>query len=207
MNIESDHKTEELKKIEEQIKQAQEDGDDVLLRDGYALKAEYYEKHKEYQHAIDNYTLALNKTAGAQKKLEFNLAVLHIYYLQDNYTKFSEQLETCKKLNEEGGDWEKKNKLMVYEGLWFIKKRDLEAAASTLLSCVNTFNAPEILPFEKLVFYGVVLGVVTHPRKNLKSKVIDNSEIVAVLREDEVLYEYIFSLYERRYHDFFKSLG
>lgn len=207
MNIESDHKTEELEKIEEQIRQAQADGDDVLLRDGYANKAEYYEKYKDYQLAIDNYQLALAKTAGAQKKLEYQLAVLHIYYLLDNYSKFNEQLETCKRLNEEGGDWEKKNKLMVYEGLWLIKKRDLEAAASTLLACVNTFNAPEILPFEKLVFYGVVLGMVTHSRRELKTKVIDNSEIVAVLREDESLYEYLFSLYERRYHDFFKSLG
>ena len=207
MNIEGEQRTDDITKIDELISQAQADGDDVQLRDAYASKAEHYEKQKQYDKAIENYQLALSKTAGAQKKLEYQLAVLHIYYLLDNFSKFSELLETCKRLNEEGGDWEKKNKLLVYEGLWLIKKRDLETAAVTLLSCVNTFNAPEILPFEKLVFYGVVLGMVTLHRKELKSKVIDNSEIVAVLREDETLYEYLFSLYERRYSDHFKSLG
>ena len=207
MNIENEHKADELEKIEEQIRRAQEDGDDVQLRDGYASKAEYYENLKQYDAAIENYQTALSKTAGAQKKLEYQLALLHIYYLLDKYSKFSEQLETCKRLNEEGGDWEKKNKLLVYEGLWLIKKRDLESAALILLSCVNTFNAPEILPFEKLVFYGVVLGMATLHRRELKSKVIDNSEILAVLREDDMLFEYLFSLYERRYNDYFRALG
>lgn len=207
MNIESDQRPEDLSKIEERIKQAQDDGDDVMLRDALASKAEHFEGQKDYPKAIENYQLALAKTAGAQKKLEYQLAVLHIYFVTDNFAKFGEQLEICERLNEEGGDWEKKNKIMVYEGLWLIKKRDFEKAANTLLSCVNTFNAPEIIPFEKLVFYGVVLGMVTLHRKDLKSKVIDNSEIIAVLREDEMLFDYLFSLYERRYNDHFKSLG
>lgn len=207
MNIENDSHTEDLAKIDARIKQAQDDGDDVQLRDAYISKAELYEGQSQYEQAIENYQLALSKTAGAQKKLEYQLAVLHIYFLREDFAKFGDQLELCKRLNEEGGDWEKKNKLLVYEGLWMIKKRDLEAAATTLLSCVNTFNAPEIIPFEKLVFYGVVLGMVTLQRKDLKSKVIDNSDIVAVLREEKTLYDYLFSLYERRYSDFFKNLS
>ena len=207
MHIEGDQGLDELTKIENKIKQSIEEGDDIQLRDAYTSKAEYYEKQKNYEQALENYNLAIAKTAGAQKKLEYNLAVLHIYYLLDRYSKFGEQLEICKRLNEEGGDWDKKNKLLVYEGLWLIKKRDLEAAASILLSCVNTFNAPEVLPFEQLVFYGVVLGMATLHRRDLKAKVIDNSEIVAVLREDESLHEYLFSLYERRYNPFLKSLS
>ena len=207
MNIENDPRTEDLAKIDARIKQAQDDGDDVQLRDAYVNKAEHYERQLQYEQAIENYQLALAKTAGAQKKLEYQLAVLHIYFKRDDFAKFGDQLELCKRLNDEGGDWEKKNKLLVYEGLWLIKKRNLEAAATTLLSCVNTFNAPEIIPFEKLVFYGVVLGMVTLQRKDLKSKVLDNSDIIAVLREEKTLYDYLFSLYERRYHDFFRNLS
>lgn len=207
MNIEGDNRVDELAKIDERIRQAQEDNDDVRLRDAYVSKAEHYERLHQYKTAIENYELALAKTAGAQKKLEYQLAVLHIFYILEDFSKFGDQLEVCKRLNEEGGDWEKKNKLMVYEGLWMIKKREFESAARTLLSCVNTFNAPEILSFEMLVFYGVTLGMVTLHRRDLKAKVIDSSEVVAVLREDALLYDYLFSLYERKYHDFFGILG
>ena len=207
MNIERDTKSDELAKLDERIKQAQDDGDDVQLRDAYVAKAELYVTAQQYTDAIEQYNLALAKTAGAQKKLEYQLAVLHIYFTLADFARFGDQLELCKRLNEEGGDWEKKNKLLVYEGLWLIKKRQLESAAVILLSCVNTFNAPEILPFEQLVFYGVALGMVTLQRKELKGKVIDNSDIVGVLREDAVLYDYLFSLYERRYSDFFGNLS
>ena len=207
MNIERDAKSDELAKLDERIKQAQDDGDDVQLRDAYVAKAELYVTAQQYTDAIEQYNLALAKTAGAQKKLEYQLAVLHIYFTLADFARFGDQLELCKRLNEEGGDWEKKNKLLVYEGLWLIKKRQLESAAVILLSCVNTFNAPEILPFEQLVFYGVALGMVTLQRKELKGKVIDNSDIVGVLREDAVLYDYLFSLYERRYSDFFGNLS
>lgn len=207
MNIERAANPEELAAIDARIKQAQDDGDDVQLRDAYIAKAELYAAHEQHSDAIEQYNLALGKTAGAQKKLEYQLAVLHIYFKLADFGRFGEQLELCKRLNDEGGDWEKKNKLLVYEGLWLIKKRDLESAAVTLLSCVNTFNAPEILSFEQLVFYGVALGMVTLQRKELKAKVIDNSDIIAVLREDATLYDYLFSLYERRYRDFFGNLS
>lgn len=207
MNIENNEKPEDIAKIDERINQAQTDGDDIQLRDAYVAKAEYFANLGQHSQAIEQYQLALAKTAGAQKKLEYQLAVLHIYFVLSDFAKFGDQLELCKRLNEEGGDWEKKNKLLVYEGLWMIKKRNLEEAATILLSCVNTFNAPEILAFEKLVFYGVVLGMVTLQRKDLRAKIIDNSEIIAVLREDKVLYDYLFSLYERRYSDFFKNIS
>jgi hypothetical protein len=37
-------------------------------------------------------------------------------------------------LNEEGGDWEKKNKLAVYEGINFIVERNLSKAAEQFIS-------------------------------------------------------------------------
>lgn len=40
--------------------------------------------------------------------------------------KFLETFLICKKLNEEDGDWEKKNKLNVFEGIISFLKKDFK---------------------------------------------------------------------------------
>ena len=68
-------------------------------------------------------------------------------------------------MNQEGGDWEKKNKLAVYQGIMFIIERNLPKAAELFLSQVDTFNAPEVIKFDHLVYYGCILGIITLPRQ------------------------------------------
>jgi 26S proteasome regulatory subunit N7 len=48
---------------------------------------------------------------------------------------------------EEGGDWEKKNKLKVYEGLYMILIRKFREAANFFTDSVSTFNSPEIISY------------------------------------------------------------
>jgi 26S proteasome regulatory subunit N7 len=40
----------------------------------------------------------------------------------------------------------------------------------------------------------------------VKEKIINNPEIIAVLREDQVIYDYVFSFYNSKYDQLFKSL-
>ena len=104
------------------------------------------------------------------------------------------------KLNEEGGDWEKKNKLAVYEGIMMIIQRNFTKAADLFLGCINTFNAPEIISFDTLVYYGCILGFLVLDRLKIKEKIINNSEIQAVLREDLVIFNFVNCIYESEYH-------
>lgn len=46
-----------------------------------------------------------------------------------------------------------------------------------LLGCVNTFNAPEVISFDTLVYYGCILGFLVLDRLEIKKKIINNSEI------------------------------
>ena len=40
-----------------------------------------------------------------------------------------------------GGDWERKNRLRVYEAVFLLATRDLARAASLLLDSIATFNS------------------------------------------------------------------
>lgn len=206
MDIE-DTKDKELIELNQKIDNAKKEEGDIELRNAYAERAEYFFNKGQLDESVESYLLALEKTAGVLKKLEYNLVVLQIYFTQRKIKQFSELLTTCKKLDEEGGDWEKKNKLLVYDGIWHVIKRDFHKAADIFLSCVNTFNAPEIIDFKQLVFYGVVLGMVTLHRKDIRKKILDNSEIVSILREDPLLEGFINAFYGREYGRYFSCLS
>lgn len=206
MNIEKDT-NKELEEINKKISVALEEESDIELREAYVQRAEYYRSQLALEECIASYQLAIDKTAGAQKKLEYNLVILQIHFETKDWEPFAKYLEVCQKLNEEGGDWEKRNKLKVYDGIWMMLRRDLAGAAKTFLSCIDTFNAPEVISFNQLVFLGAVLGLVTLPRSDLKKKVFGNSEVIAILREDSLFENFMNSLYNRRYDSYFSYLG
>lgn len=65
----------------------------------------------------------------------------------------------CLILNEkyfQGGDWERKNRLRSYEGLYKMAVRDFKGASALFLEAVPTFGSYELISYEQLVFYTVV---------------------------------------------------
>ena len=197
---------EQLKKIDDKIAASEENGVDVEVRDALVEKAEVYLNFKDHPNYRAMLLKAIAKTAGSQKKLEFYLAVLNSHFIHDEMEEFARYLEICRGLNEEGGDWEKKNKLTVYEGLWKLMRRDLAGAAADLLSAVNTFNAPEVVSFEMLVSYAAMLSLLALPRREVKEKLVGNPEIISVLNENKVLSDFVFATFNSNYHQFFPAL-
>lgn len=76
-----------------------------------------------------------------------------------------------------------------------IIERNFPRAAELFLGCVNTFNAPEVISFDTLVYYGCILGFLVLDRLKIKEKIINNSEIQSVLREDPVIYNFVNCIY------------
>ena len=52
----------------------------------------------------------------------------------------SAKLDEAKKLIDEGGDWDRRNRLKLYRALHCMFVRDFKTAASLLLDCVATFT-------------------------------------------------------------------
>lgn len=206
MNIEIPDFDEQMKKIDDKITEAEQNAGDIEVRDALVDKAELYLRAGDHNNYRGYLLKAVEKTAGSQKKLEFYLAILNSYYIHHDVQQFSHYLAICRGLNEEGGDWEKKNKLMVYEGIWSLMRRRLPEAAASLLGAVNTFNAPEVLSFETLVGYASILSLLTLPRREVKEKLISNSEIIGVLNENQVLSDFVTATFNSDHSRFFETL-
>ena len=111
----------------------------------------------------------------------------------------------CKKLVEDGADWDKKNKLKIFEGVYCMLIRDFNKAAELFLSSVATFTCYELMDYEEFVFYAVVTACVTQDRKTIKKEVIHAPDILAVIRDLPHLKSFAESFYHCDYKQFMIS--
>jgi 26S proteasome regulatory subunit N7 len=140
-------KEEEIKKIDEKIKDAEENLGNEEVRDAIIEKAELYLKAGNKQAAIETFDKALKLSVGVSKKMEIEFQILLIYIKEKNLEKIKEHIDIQHKFLLDGGDWEKKNKLKVYEGIYNLMVREFSKASSLLLDCTATFTSSEVISF------------------------------------------------------------
>lgn len=95
------------------------------------------------------------------------------------------EVERAKTLVESGGDWDRRNRLKAYEGLYLLTVRSYNLAAPLLLDSLSTFTSYELCTYSNLVVYSVLAGSVSLKRVDFKSKVVDAPEIKAILGSGE----------------------
>lgn len=98
-----------------------------------------------------------------------------------------------------GGDWERKNRLKVYEGVFAMATRDFRKAATLFLDSLSTFTASELCSYNQFVFYTVVTAMVALDRVSLKKSVVDTPEILAVLGQLPHMESFLNGLYGCKY--------
>jgi len=128
-----------LKKLDEKIAEETEyesDEKDVLL-----MKAEYLCKIGDKEESLTVFRKAYDKTVALGHRLDiiFNLIRIGLFYMDHNL--ITRNIDKAKELIEEGGDWDRRNRLKVYQGLYSIAIRDFKTAASLFLetdACLGT---------------------------------------------------------------------
>lgn len=144
---------------------------------------------------------------GVGKKMDIHFSVLQIYLEEANLEKIKEHIEHQKKLLDQGGDWERKNRLKVYEGIYSLMIRDINKACTLFLDSVSTFNSSEIIEYNQVVYYTVLLSIIVLDRQNLKKKVQTNPEVVGVLRENAQLKRFLESFINCNYKELFSQFA
>lgn len=76
---------------------------------------------------------------------------------------------------EQGGDWDRRNRLKVYEALALVTQRNVKKAAELLLDCIATFTCVELASYNRFIFYAVVTNVLHLERTKLKKKLVDGA--------------------------------
>merc|ERR1712166_85676 len=197
----------ETAEIEARIADAKENLGDVEIREGHLAMADFLARIGDKDGALAVYeeTLKTDKTSLPQKldvqfsKMRLALALMDVPLLKSSINMAKEYLD-------QGGDWERRNRLKVYEALYLSVNREFKAAAEMLLTALATFTCTELFEYEKFVFYTIILGMVSLDRATLGEKILKAPEVLAVYDKTPFLKEILNSLYECDYHTFFTSL-
>jgi len=198
------------KKISEMdaaIEDARENAGDVEVRDASLARANFLCDVGDRAAAAAAFEDASGRTSGAGPKLDAALALVRLDMALGDWRAVRAGLAQADALCEQGGDWERKNRLKVYKACAALARRDLPAAAALLVDAVATFSATELFPYDRVVFYAAVAGAATLARPDLKAKVVDSPEVLALTRRDAPLASLLEDLHGCRYGPWLASLA
>lgn len=196
-----------LEELDAAIEDAEKNLGEGEVREANLKKSEFLCRIGDKEGAVSAFRKTYEKTVSLGHRLDivFHNIRIGLFYLDHDL--ITRNIEKARTLIEEGGDWDRRNRLKVYQGVYSIAIRDFKSAANYFLDTVSTFTSYELMDYVTFVQYTVYVALIALPRNELRDKVIKGSEIQEVLHSLPDVKAYLFSLYECRYADFFKELA
>lgn len=169
-------------------------------------RAAFYDRIGDKEKAIELYDAASAMKQSSGQKIDTALMVVRCALFHGDLHLTKERLAAAHALVDEGGDWDRRNRLKIYEGAYLLLVRNYDRAAELFLSSVATFNAREMFPYSQFILYTVLSAMKALGRVALKTQVVDSPDVLSAILEIPALSDFLNSLYECRYKDFFAAL-
>ncbi|PPS14222.1 hypothetical protein GOBAR_AA06387 [Gossypium barbadense] len=214
---------EEIKKLDEKIADAEENLGESEVREAHLAKSLYYIRIGDKEKALEQLKLTETKTVAVGQKMDLVFYTLQIGFFYMDFDLISKSIDKAKKYmyafslvvapilmlvySKKAGDWERKNRLKVYEGLYCMATRNFKKATDLFLGSISTFTTYELFPYETFIFYSVLTSIISLDRVSLKQKVVDAPEILTVIRKIPNLSEFLNALYDCQYKSFFLAFA
>lgn len=176
------------------------------IRDFQLEKSDFLSRIGDKDAALEAYDETMKVSSSLGQKLDLVFAKIRMGLFWNDMELIKKQIAVAQEMLANGGDWERRNRLKVYEGLYLMIIRDFEKAAELFLSALATFTCTELFDYERFVFYTTVLSLVALDRQTLREKVIKAPEILSVYDKIPYLPELMNDLYDSNYSGFFQAL-
>jgi len=180
-------------------------GEDEIL-DAALAKANYLSLTWDKPACLKAFKLVREKSFSRGQKIDAAFHIMRNGFLHSDLNVVRDEIKDAKIIVEQGGDWDRRNRLQVYEGIYLLSQRNVQGAADLFLGSVATFTCFELVPYDTLVAYAVLSSMVALDRAALQKKVVKNSEILSRIGKVPHLSELLHAFYECRYRDFFEAL-
>ncbi|KAG5725430.1 26S proteasome non-ATPase regulatory subunit 6 [Termitomyces sp. T112] len=197
----------ELKKLDERLEEATKTEGESEISDALKARANYLTRIGDKERAIEAQRLALEKTPGLGSRIDIVLTLVRIGFFFGDNDLIMTSLSKAEALIDEGGDWDRRNRLKVYTGLHLLTLRRFKRGGELLCDALSTFTATELLPYNDFVAFTVVANALTLGRVELKKKIINAPEVNQVLPDLPILGDLIKNLYDCHYDKFFLALA
>ncbi|CAO3617868.1 unnamed protein product [Cunninghamella blakesleeana] len=198
---------EQLQKFDDRVTDAEQNQGETEINDALLEKADYYAKIGDKENALQAYKGLLDKSITLGTRIDIVFALVRIGFFFDDNELVRLNIEKLKELIEQGGDWDRRNRLKAYEGVYLMSIRDFKGAGNQFIDTLSTFTSTEMMPYQDFVKYAVLTSVISMQRVDIKKKVLDAPEILEVISDIPHLEDYMTSLYNCNYAQFFRSLA
>jgi len=198
---------EKLQKLDDAIKDAEKNFGESEIRVANLKKAEYYTRIGDKDKAVSQLRLTLEKTVAPGQRIDVVLMQIRLGVFFGDSALVTRDVEVAKGMIEAGGDWDRKNRLKVYEAVHYMSIREFAKAAHLFLDGIATFTALELVSYETFIYYTILSSVIALDRVNLKKKVIDSPEVLAVIDKNPTMRDLLHALYDCDYALFFQALA
>lgn len=199
--------TKKLSELDARIKDAEENLGESEVREALLARATYLCKIGAKDEALQAYRITSDKTVSLSQRLDISFTQARMGFFFGDNELLVKNVEKAKFQLEEGGDWDRKNRLKVYEALYCMTVRDFKRAATLFLDGLATFSASELVTFEDYVYYACITGLLSHDRVTLKTKLMESPEVLSVVKQLPHVAEAMHSLYNCNYDIFFSNLA
>jgi 26S proteasome regulatory subunit N7 len=193
--------------LDEAITDAELNLGESEVRIANLAKSNFLLKIGRKEAAETSYRYTTEKTVGIGQRLDIVFTLIRTGFFYSDFDLVTRNIEKAKSMIELGGDWDKRNRLKVYEGYFFYTTRKYADASRLFLDGLSTFNCPELISFKEYVRSTVIASIVSLERVKLRETVVDSPEVRQLSHELTLISEYLNSFYDCEYSTFFKRLA
>lgn len=194
------------KKVE-QLKKKKEDAEtnlgDTEVREALFALCQHYYSIGDVDMCMATLDECQKKTIGAGLKLDLCFTQIRLGIAFENNEISAKGIQDAHRLLDES-NWERRNRLKVYEGIYYMIVRDFKRASELLLDSVSTFASGELITFKEFVFATIVASLPALKREHLKKKIIDSPEVISADAADA--YQLAHAVYNCKYKRIFPAL-
>lgn len=174
---------ERLQALQKEEDEAAEAAGETEVQAARGQRAELYSQIGDKEKSVASLEALLDKTGVLGTKIDIVLAITRIGLFFGDKLFVKKTIDRAQALVDSGGDWDRRNRLKAYKGLYLLTVRAYSLAAPLLLDSLSTFTSYELCSYSSLVIYAVLAGSLALKRVDFKAKVVDAPEIRAILGE------------------------
>uniref|UniRef100_A0A6B2L6T1 PCI domain-containing protein n=1 Tax=Arcella intermedia TaxID=1963864 RepID=A0A6B2L6T1_9EUKA len=196
-----------LKELEDKIEDAVKNLGETEVRESHLAKSEFLCRTGEKDAAESAFRITFEKTVGSGQRLDIVFTLIRMGFFYDDKDLIKRNISKAKEMIQQGGDWDRRNRLKVYEAYYLMSIRQFKKSAELFLDTLATFSSEELFSYQQNVFYTVLTSIVSLDRVPLKEKVVDSPDVNTVIKSIPHLNDFLRSFYNSEYSLFFSSLA
>jgi hypothetical protein len=112
-----EHNDAKVQQLKARIKDAEENLGESEVREAHLAEADHYSKTLDKDNAVSAYRITLEKTMGLGEKLDIVFTIIRLGFFWKDNSLILSNIEKAKEMIASGGDWDRRNRLRVYEGM------------------------------------------------------------------------------------------